>query len=718
MRFTRRQFFGSSAAAGLVAASTLRASGDDSTKRDAKTRIAEYLARLARDDGGYGWDDQKRSHLTPTYAVIGAAHLLSIDLPNKRQLAEYVRTHHPEALKTLEQEHRIFTYQQLQSLAWLDEDASSLRDKVLSWTKPLEYLKQYEQHGYPVFMQEASAIPCWQLLGQTREQMPSTYLDYVHRHRRTNGSFNNTPADDGSDGNVLNTWWGLRALTSMVDKIDRQEATIDWLQRCQLPIGGFTHQPDPKVGGVDDIAYTWAAVKGLRLLHSQPKDRAACIRYVLSLRNEDGGFCDRPGWYSNAVATFYALDTLKALDALDAINEQTSGAKSTSSNRVSSSRPLPDGLNVYSVQIEAHGQGSPRDAVLLARSLKIHLWGAKNAKPEWIARAQSLADRQQVPVRFFTANEEYGTWVHFDGMGTYSHTSDIVAPASSNIGSSLANQGVVNWQQYREQRLDPLVAGDGRLIWQFGENEPLVRMLLDDSLARGGFAGISTFHFGNPDFTNSEPFLKRYRGQLPFVALQDAHGPEPWWFSDMTEGFRTLFLAKEPTWQGFLKAMRENWIVSVRHDTVSGQQTWMHGGDQAVLDFVEQHASDWQWWDNASIQRPPVSIAVLSSDEVLEAGRPEPDSTNQFNVRVRCAWRNTPQGLAKEQLVELMQLMLNDQPLSVELKSKRRPNGLYEDHYHLAVLPKLSSGQHTLKAIVKNLAQSQTFEVTQTFDVA
>ena len=93
-----------------------------------------------------------------------------------------------------------------------------------------------------------------------------------------------------------------------------------------------------------------------------------------------------------------------------------------------------------------------------------------------------------------------------------------------------------------------------------------------------GYAAISTFHFGNPDFTNSEPFLKRYRGQIPFVALQDAHGPEPWWFADMTTGFRTLFLAKQATWDGWLEALRINWVVAVRHDAVSGGKTWMHGG--------------------------------------------------------------------------------------------------------------------------------------------
>ena len=173
-------------------------------------------------------------------------------------------------------------------------------------------------------------------------------------------------------------------------------------------------------------------------------------------------------------------------------------------------------------------------------------------------------------MRFFTANEEYGTWVRVPGLGTYSHTSDIIAPAGADFGPSLAKQGVVSWPDYRARRLAPLQAAGGRLVWQFGENEELVRIYLDDSLERGGYAAISTFHFGNPDFTNTEPFLGGYRGQIPFVALQDAHGAEPWWFADMTEGFRTLFLAREPTWEGWLEALRNNWVVAVRRDAASG----------------------------------------------------------------------------------------------------------------------------------------------------
>ena len=106
------------------------------------------------------------------------------------------------------------------------------------------------------------------------------------------------------------------------------------------------------------------------------------------------------------------------------------------------------------------------------------------------------------------------------GLGTYSHTSDIIAPAGVRLrpvageagrgllAASSASGGSPRWSRR-----------GGRLVWQFGENEELARIYLDDSLERGGYAAISTFHFGNPDFTNSEPFLNRYRGQIPFVAL-------------------------------------------------------------------------------------------------------------------------------------------------------------------------------------------------------
>ena len=374
---------------------------------------------------------------------------------------------------------------------------------------------------------------------------------------------------------------------------------------------------------------------------------------------------------------------------------------------------IPANLKIFSIQIEAHGQGSPADTVELARALRIDLWGAKNAAPEWLARVRALATAQKIPVQFFPADEEYGTWVDVPGLGTYSHTSDVIGPPAGDIGTSIANQGVVSWPEFRERRLAPLLKGGGRLVWQFGENEELVRMYLDDSVERGGYAAISTFHFGNPDFTNTEPFLNRWRGQIPFIGLQDAHGAEPWFFADQATGFRTLFLATEPSWEGWMNALKQNWVVAVRHDAASSQKTWMHGGSPEVVSFVRERERDWRWWDNPAVARPMVSLVALTPEDQLEVARPE----RGVVLRVRCAWENTPQGLLKQPLSEFVRLTLDGRELPAALATKKAARGeLNADHYHHAHLESPAPGRHIATVVVRVLATkaeaSRTVEFT------
>jgi len=693
---SRRTVLKALAAAGTTIAIPALASGRPAPAlREWRAAVAAYLETLARPDGGYAWEDQADSHLTPTFAVIGCYRLLGQAPPDRARLADFVRTHHPARLKKLEQEHHEFEFQQIQSLVWLGEDASSFRAQVRGWTKPYVYLKQYEQHGYPVFRFEMAAFTCRQLLGLPLGDISPQFVEYLNSRRRPNGSFNNTPAADGGDGHAINTWWGLQALRALGRAGEQKEETAAWLRACQLPGGGFTYQPNPEIAATDDAAYTWAAVRALRLLGSAPARPDACVRYLHSLWNGDGGFGDRPGWASNPMASYYAMEALEALSGLDGLHRDRKPAVAVRKP------PLPAGLEVFSIQIEAHGQGSPAEAVDLAGSLRIHLWGAKNARPQWLARAQAIADRQHVPVKFFHANEEYGTWVRVPGLGTYSHTSDVIAPAGADFGPALANQGVVSWPEFRSRRLAPLVKAGGRLVWQFGENEELVRIYLDDSLQRGGYAALSTFHFGNPDFTNSEPFLMRWRGRIPFIALQDAHGGEPWWFADMTTGFRTLFLGAEPTWEAWLRALQENWVVAVRHDVASAWKTWVHGGSRDVVDFVRRRENDWRWWDNPPIRRPLVSIVAVRPEDEFEAARP----AKGVVVRVRCAWENTAQGLPKKPIAELVKLTVDGVEVSPRLVARKQPRGsAFADYYHQFHLPNPTPGKHTAAATVRLIA--------------
>lgn len=682
----------------------VKARAQEAAAADGAAPVRRYLESLARPDGGYAWADQEQSHLTPTFAVIGCYRALRTAPPHPARLAEFVRTHHPSQLKKLEQERRVFEFQQVQALVWLGADPAEFRERIRRWKQPLAYLKQYEQHGYPVFQSEMGAILCRPLLGLPLDDLSPSFTGYLDARRRPNGSFNNTPAADGGDGHVMNTWWGLQALKALGGAEEKKRETIAWLRACQLPEGGFTWQPKPDFAGVADAGYTWAAVRALELLGAAPADPGACAGWLHSLANADGGCSDRPGWLSNPMATYYVLDALAALGRLDSL--------ATVRRRPAANRAvLPGGLRVFSIQIEAHGQGSPAEAVDLAGALRIDLWGAKNARPDWIARAQAIAEQRKTPVTFFAANEEYGTWVNVPGFGTYSHTSDLIAPPGADIGASLAGPGVVAWPEFRARRLAPLVKGGGRLIWQFGENEELVRLFLDDSLQRGGYAAISTFHFGNPDFTNSEPFLHRWRGQIPYVALQDAHGAEPWWFADMTTGFRTLFLGTAPTWENWLNALEKNWVVAVRHDAASGFQTWMHSGSDAVRAFVREREKDWRWWDNPAIRRPLVSIVPVWPGDIFEVARPAQGVT----LRVRGAWENNPQGLLKQPLAELVRLTVDGKEVAPTLVTIKAPRGaLLADHYHHFHIADPAPGKHQATAVVRELATKT--EVSRTIE--
>ena len=694
-RLSRRQTLQQLAAAGLgsLTAVTLAAAPEVQAARPQwHDEVLAYLETLARPDGGYAWGDQPESHLAPTFAVVAAYQVLGRTVPRAAACAEFVRTHHPTEWKKLEQEHREFDFQQIQVLHWLgakEAAAAQFTERVRGWTAPVPYLPQYERHKHPVFRFQLAALACRPLLGLPVETVAAEYSSYFLSRRRPNGSFQNTPAAEGGDGHVLNTLWGLEGMALLGLEDDRRAETIAWLKACQTGEGGFRWRPKPDHGMEPDVAYTWGAVTALARLGARPALKAT-TRWLLSLRNADGGFGDRPGWSSNAVATRYALEALAALDALDA---------SPPVPRVAVLPPVPpQDLKVFSIQIEAHGSGSPAEAVDLARALRIDLWGAKNAKPAWLDAARQLADRQQVPVRFFTADEEYGTWIDVAGFGTYSHMSDIIAPAGAEIGAALTGDTATDWNEFRRRRIEPLEAGQGRIVWQFGENEELVRTLLDDAVERGGYAAISTFHFGNPDFTNSEPFLNRYRGRLPFVALQDAHGPEPWWFADMTTGFRTLFLAETPTWENWLTALRNQWVAAVRRDAATNQTLRMHAGSDGVARMVQAQETRWRWWDNPSIARPLVSVVVLKPGDPFEAGVPE----TGVAIRIRCGWTNTPQGVPKTPLADLKSVTVDGERLNAEpLEApKARRGAMPADLAHLVRLGNLAAGEHIVRVTV------------------
>ena len=698
-----------------------------------REQLMAYVHTLAKKDSGYGWPDQYDSHLTPTFAAIGilrAIHALP-DTVRRQELTHFLRTHHPQfggkaipALTYKQQNNvtylgakwrnteagssgsvlRDLIYQQIQAIQWLGGDASPFAALVRLWKSQAGNIGNYEQHGYPVLYQEMMTPVCRQLL-----HIPLSDADristYLRSRRRRNGSFNNAPARDGGDGNILNTYWSLRALDILKSKDPQRNETVQWLQACQRKSGGFTHQPDPQIGANTEVIYTWAAVKALDLLSAQPAHLKACIRYLLSLRNADGGFGNRPGLPSTPMSTYYAVDALQTLGA-DTYLDQPVKAQQPPSRK----QPF-SGLQVYSVQFEAPGTGSPAEAVLLADSLHIQLWGCKNGPgPAWVARAQQIADAKKVPVTFFRADEPYGQFVHIKGMGSFGHILDFMAPAKTTL-PSMGNDP--SWAQYHASYVRPLLNDGGALLLQISNNEPLARILLDESIANGGYAAISTIHF-TQNFLFFLPYLYQYRYQLPFVALEDAHGTQSWWWTDDLLHYRTLFLAKAPTYEAMMEALKNNWVVAVRHDSLSGYQTRMLGGAAGVQQYMRAHRKQWKWWGSEpdKLRHPWAAVTVVQPADTFEAGRPE----EGINIRVRCWWHAGTAGL-QAPVVQLQQMQIDNQPVTPRLIKKEDSRKRLTDSYYLYHLPNPAAGRHTVSVTLTRRGHPTTKTLTQTFRV-
>jgi hypothetical protein len=411
---------------------------------------------------------------------------------------------------------------------------------------------------------------------------------------------------------------GYWALESLGAAERPPTALADWVRACQLPSGGFTYEPHTQIGGVDDVFYSWAALWLLNRAGRQPKDREACVRWISSLRTSDGGFQDRPGGVANPTAPYYALECLKFLEARE--------HGSTDKAPTARTHAIPAGSRVFTIQVEAPGAGSPTEAVFLAEKLGIHIWAAKNAAEGWIDEAQRVARLRKAPTLFAVGNEEYGTYVELPGLGTYSHLTDMVAPNNHNWGEQMPKKKFpYPWTEFRDTRIKDLKRGSGRMVWQFNENEELTRVLLDEAAGNGTYGAICTFHFGNENFLDSQPFLMRWYGRIPMVALQDAHGGESWWWGDFLSGFRTLFIAREPSWEAWLEALDRDHVMAVRRDRITNWETQLAGGAPEVREFVLDRQNEWCWWgkEGAARERPAAAMTVLKPGMRFETGAPE-----------------------------------------------------------------------------------------------
>lgn len=469
--------------------------------------------------------------------------------------------------------------------------------------------------------------------------------------------------------------------------------TVAWVRSCQRRSGGFTWSPSPSLGGVENVIYTWAAVSLLDSAGAAPKDKIACVNWLRAQFTSEGGFRDRPGAKVNLTATYYALDALRILKA--SVHEEGHSAPAIR-------RPqLPTELHIYSAQVEAPGEGSPTEAVVLAEALGIHLWTAKNTPQGWIAEAQRIADARRSGVQFARGDEEYGTFTRVAGLGTYSHLDDLVAPGTAELGSYPPEKGVPHeWSEFRDTRIRKVRQVNGRMVWQFNENEELSRILLDQSVEDGSYGAISGFHFGIGDFLDLEPFLMSWEDRLPMIGLQDAHGGESWWWAAQLEGFRTLYLAREPGWEGFVEAMDRKWMLAIRRDATTPIAPQWTGALPEVRDYIAAREREWSWWgvNSQKRKRPLAAMTVLRPGMKFEEGVPQTGIAVRLRLRFS-AGKNPSRAMQGEAESELISMRIDGDPVSP--RSVVNPH----DRYLIYEIPDGRAKQ--IEIVVRDLASQQ-----------
>ena len=108
-----------------------------------------------------------------------------------------------------------------------------------------------------------------------------------------------------------------------------------------------------------------------------------------------------------------------------------------------------------------------------------------------------------------------------------------------------------------------------------------------------------------------------------------------------------------------------------------------------------------------------VSIVAVRADDTLEPARPQIGAM----LRVRCAWENTPQGVLKAPISEFVKLSVDGRDVTPTLVSRKRPNGLFDEHHHALPLDGFAPGRHTATAVVRVLATQAATSRTVEFVV-
>ena len=560
---------------------------------DGKSTVA-YLQAARKPNGAYGPHAQTYTDLYWNYAAVHALTLLGVELSDKSRIYEngnggpmrdkHVRAH-------------------------LDNLLAGLLDQK-SWA------------GQSIEVNEPCLTDTWYTvssivsLGGKVANISEVVKTVADRQYRTGGFADVDDSEDfekvyEEDVHIIWTYYAVMTLAYTKQEFPNKQKIIEWIRACQTHSGGFKYNPgDRSPGNYADIWYTWAAVQALKALGSEPIDKPACIRWINSLQNADGGFADQPGWSSGLFSTYHAVHALEVLtgSALTGIT--------TKEVPVPNSSPIPDGLyGIYHAHHKSPDGGS--DMVDIAyKELKYNFLGIKAEDANgWIETytaayndikvARDYAKTKGYKMEIVPIVEFHDQKITYPGGRVGDHIANYAfAPGLSADeikavdAANVAGKNALRWKDYQEQVIRPILKLGNLFYPEHSNGTQNEKSWLyawykyDDGVyGKNGYNAVHAAHQSGPDRVRLYPWRSKYIEELPFVADGDAHGNIHKWRKHLDQ-YRVLYLADSYDYSSYLKACESGMSVCViRYD-----DDVTYYGRPRVIEYLKDRRSDWQWW--------------------------------------------------------------------------------------------------------------------------
>ncbi len=452
----------------------------------------------------------------------------------------------------------------------------------------------------------------WCIVGSTKQLRatvanPDVANTFIASRQTSGGGFGEglgtATQPTEAQAHLISTHDAVMTLTALGLPVPDKQACINWIRSCQTPAGGFRWHPTATAySNQPDVWYTWAALQTLNALGAKPANQAACVQWLNTLQNPDGGFGDRPGWASRLFSTYYAVESLYWLTG-DARRAIITRQLARTAEEV-----IPEGrYHIYQAHHKSPAGGP--GMVDSVAAMGLNLIGIKSTEKailpgegmsQGVKEARAYAARKGYKLEIVECPENYSHKLNwFSGLSADHVSNFIIPPGLSNAALSTYNTAYqagklgLPWISFKEQVIQPILNLKTLFYPELDYTMANAYMVYDEGLdGHTGYNAIPGAHFGNSDWMRHFPYKERWIGRLPVVADGDAHGDIQQWRKWLNE-FRNVYIAPDYHYEAYLDASSHGRSVCViRYST--GEIRYY--GAPSAVDYLKKHRKEWQWW--------------------------------------------------------------------------------------------------------------------------